>query len=510
MGETMRGLKWFSALLALMLAAPVRADDPREEVFYHIHTRSMRDSNGDGIGDLNGITASLDYLQKLGVTTILLTPLYPARVYHNYFAYSFEGIDPHYGTMADFRRLVRELHRRHMKIYLDMEFQYLAGDHPWWEAARRDPHSPYADWMLWKDRARGAAEDGPFGLRAIEHFGGDTFGVTTVNLKAAPVQAYFHKYLKGWIDPRGDGSMTDGVDGFRWDHMMDDLDSRGLLTHLFADWWKPEMTRLRALNPKVRFIAEQFDWGYGSEYLRAADTDFVFAFPIEKAIRSFDKAAIVNAIAGTAVATPAGKHQMIFVENHDIDRAASDPGMTPDRLRTAAALNILLQGTPIMYYGQELGMRGRLDPGYKTDASAIGVREAFKWSATDAASGQAIWYRKPGQHYWDARFARDHDGRSVEEEARDPASLLARYQRLLALRRAHAALRTGTQRVLDSAPGLLVIERAGAGERLLLVANLTAAPVTYEGARGRDLIGGGGALVGPWQTALFAAEGGGR
>ena len=507
----MPGLRWICALFTLLLATPSHADDPRDEVVYHIFTRSMRDSNGDGIGDLNGITASLGYLQRLGVTTILLTPLYPSRTYHNYFAYSFEGIDPHYGTMADFHRLVGELHRRRMKIFLDMEFQYLADGHPWWVAARRDPHSPYADWLLWKDRERGMAEDGPFGLRYVEHFGGDTFGLTTTNLKAAPVQAYFDRYLKGWIDPRGDGSFTEGVDGFRWDHMMDDLDSRGLQTHLFAEWWRPEHARLRALNPGVRFIAEQWDWGFGGEYLRDADTDFVFAFPIQKAIRNFDKAAIVKALAGTAAATPAGKHQLVFVENHDTDRIASDPGISPERLRTAAALNLLLEGTPIIYYGQELGTRGRIDPGYKVDSSAIGVREAFKWSATDASPGQALWYRTPGQHYWDARFARDHDGISVEEEAGDPASLLNRYRALIALRRAHPALLTGSQRLLESAPGLLVIEREGGGERLRIVANLSPSPVRYEaGGRGRDLIGGGGAMLAPWQTALFASGPGAR
>ena len=161
-----------------------------EALVYHIFQRSFRDSNGDGHGDLNGITASLPYIQSLGVSAILLTPLYPSRVYHNYFATDFEGIDPAYGTNQDFQRLVAELHRRKMKIFLDMEFQYLAEGHPWWTAALADRKSPFANYILWQDRARGIAEDGPFQLRSINHFGRDTHGVTTVALKAPEVRAY--------------------------------------------------------------------------------------------------------------------------------------------------------------------------------------------------------------------------------------------------------------------------------------------------------------------------------
>lgn len=492
-------------------AAPQASDTLDDEVIYHVFQRSLRDSDGDGQGDLNGVRQSLDYLQSIGVTAILLTPLYPSRVYHNYFATSFEGIDPEYGTIDDFRRLVAELHRRGMKIYLDMEFQYLAEGHPWWTAALADRRSPYAEYMLWRDRSAGVAEDGPFALRELKHFGKDTHGVTTVALKAPPVRAYFDRYLHNWVDPNGDGRFDDGVDGFRLDHMMDDLDSRGLLTNLFADFWKPAFDKLRRINPRLTFIAEQWDWQYGETYLTQADTSAVFAFPIHGAIRKFDKDALVAAIEKTAALTPAGKHQLIFAENHDVSRIASDPDISPERLRTAAALTLLLKGTPILYYGQELGMRGVIDKGYETDESAIPVREAFKWAAVDSAPGQAIWYRRPGERFWDQRYARDYDGVSVEEETGRPGSLLERYRALAHLRRTHPALRSGSQRVLPSAPGLLLIERVGGGERLILAVNLSAAAIVYDGAGAgaRDLIGGGGATLRPWQAALFAAPGGG-
>jgi len=352
------------------------------------------------------------------------------------------------------------------------------------------------------------AEEGPFGLREIENFSGHTFGVTTVNLKHPAVKAWADDYLMGWVDPNGDGEFTDGVDGFRLDHMMDDLDSKGLLTDLFADFWKPAFERIRAVNPQVRFLAEQWDWKYGEEYLTRADTDFVFGFPLYEAINSFDAGRIASTMAATAAATPAGKHQLTFIENHDVSRMSSAPGMTPVRQRTAAALLFALRGTPILYYGQELGMRGLMDPGYKTDESAIGVREAFEWHARQDGPNQAVWYRRPGQRYWDQRFTRDDDGISVEEQIDDPKSLLSHYRRLTALRRQFAALRSGEQRVLDSVPGVLVIERSLGDQTLIVVANLTDGELIYggPGAGSPDLISGGGPWLEPGQTAIFDAS----
>ncbi|WP_301750682.1 alpha-amylase family glycosyl hydrolase [uncultured Erythrobacter sp.] len=498
------------ALPAPATAAPAPARNVlADEVVYHIFHRSFRDSNGDGHGDLEGVRQSLPYLETLGVTAILMTPLYPSRVYHNYFATDFEGIDPRYGTRADLQRLIADAHARGIKIYLDMEFQYLAEGHPWWTAALADRNSTYADFMLWDDRAKGIAEEGPFGLREIAHFGRDTHGVTTVDLKHPKVRAYFDNYLKGWVDPDGDGKFDDGVDGFRLDHMMDDLDDKGLLTNLFRDFWNPAFAKLRALNPDLAFIAEQSDWKYGEDYLARSDVSAVFAFPIHDAIRKFDKAALVEAITKTAAITPSGKAQLLFAENHDVSRIASDPGITPEKLRTAASLMFMLKGTPILYYGQELGMRGAMDAGYPTDENHIPVREAFKWAAEDATPGQALWYRRPGERYWDQRYARDHDGVSVAEQTDMPASLLSHYRKLAMLRKAHPALVSGTQQVLESPAGMLMVERKTGAETLVIVTNLSPFALTppVAGEHGPDLINGNSGALKPFQTALYRVPG---
>jgi alpha-amylase len=498
--------KLFAALAVLALAAPAAARGLDNEVFYHIFTRSMRDSNGDRQGDLKGIEQSLAYLKRLGVTSILLTPLTPSPFYHNYFAKSFEGIDPAFGTMADYRHLVRAIHARGMKLYLDQEFQYVAYDHPWFKSAFGHPDSPYSDFLIFHGPNNTQPESAVFGITIAPRFPGAETGITTVNLKSPKVQAWASDYLLSWVDPNHDGDFSDGVDGFRIDHMMDDLDNKHILRDLFDSFWKPNFAKLRSANPKLSIIAEQYDWGDGGDFLRRGSVDAAFAFPLTSAIRSFDKAKIVAAIGRIDHAIPPGKHELVFVENHDMSRIASDPGMTPEKLRTAASLMVLLKGTPSIYYGQELGMRGTARDEYKSDEREIGEREAFRWSAKVEAPGQAVWYKGP-KSYWAERFARDHDGISVEEEDRDPGSLLNHYRRLLKLRAAHPAFRSGEQRVLPTPGTVLAVERSGRGERLLIIANLWDRPAAFP-VTGRDLLSGaritGKVRLRPYETRIIA------
>jgi len=475
----------------LQTAAPVVAAAPAaldNEVFYQIFTRSMRDSNGDRQGDLRGIQQSLPYLRRLGVTSILLTPIQPSPFYHNYFPDKPQGIDPAYGTMADFRALARAIHARGMKLYLDEEFQYVTYDHPWFRSALGNPRSPYSGFFFFHGPNDTKPESAVFGITIAKGFPGIDVGITTINMNAPAFKTWAADYLMSWVDPNHDGDLSDGVDGFRLDHMMDDLDNKHIDTNLFDRFWKPTFAKLRKTNPRLKFIAEQWDWGYGGDYLRRAGVNAVFDFPLAGAIRSFDKAKIVDAIEKTAAAVPAGKHELVFIENHDMPRTASDAGMTPEKLRTAATLSLLLKGTPLIYYGQELGMRGKPRNEYKSDEKDIGDREAFEWSARTEAPGQANWYKGP-KSYWTERFAKDNDGISVAEEDRDPGSLLNHYRRLLKLRAANPAVRSGDQQVLPTAHDILAVERSGSGQHLLIVANLSSLAADYA-VSGHDLLSG--------------------
>jgi len=473
------------APLLLPLAPPAIAATPgtvtaaamRDEVIYHIFFRSFRDSNGDRIGDLKGLTDSLDDIKTLGVTSLLLTPLQPSPFYHNYFATDFAGIDPAYGTMDDYFAFVRAAHARGLRVYLDQEFQYVAEGHPWLTSSRGRAGARFGPYILY-NRPRTNEEPEPFlGVPAWPGYDGRWIGISMVDLRSPAVRGYFARLLVHWIDPHGDGSLRDGVDGFRIDHMMDDLDNKHRLKNLFADFWAPVFANIRARNPAARIIAEQADWGAGDAWLTRGGTDMVFAFPLRFALEKMDKAAILKALAASGSA-PVGKERILFLENHDMDRFMSVVDGDERKARIGAALTLLMRGVPSIYYGQELGMRGRIDARVKSDGAHIGLREAYRWTADLDATGSAIWYRGDATA-WANRFNRSGDGVSLAEERDRPDSLYTFYRRLLALRAARAELRQGDQRSLcDDATAAVCVLRSLGGRRVLVLANTGAAPVT--------------------------------
>jgi glycosidase len=497
-------IAWLAMILLALIAMPASAAasperaKPGDEVFYQVFERSFRDSNGDRIGDLPGLTAKLDYLQQLGITSILLTPLQPSPYYHNYFATDFKAIDPAYGTMDDYFAFVRAAHARGLKVYLDEEFQYVAEGHPWWRDSIGKPHSKYADYLLWRDKEHRVAE--PFLDHATwDGYDGRHIGIAMVDLNRDTVKRYFRDLLLFWADPHGDGSGRDGVDGFRIDHMMDDLDHKGLDKNLFAAFWTPLFRALKERRPQLRILAEQAGWGYGKDWLTRGHADMVFAFPLRGALAQLDKQAIVKALRATEAATPPGKTQVILLENHDIDRFMSLVEGDQAKARAGAAIALMLKGEPLIYYGQELGMRGRpLKNAPVSDGIQIPMREAFRWKADLAAPGSAIWYQG-SQRWWTERFNRSHDGVSLEEEQARPDSLYHWYRKLLALRHARPELRAGEQRILcDDASAVLCILREEGQRRTLLMVNLgaTAARPMLDGsltdtASWDDLLDGG-------------------
>jgi glycosidase len=198
----------------------------------------------------------------------------------------------------------------------------------------------------------------------------------------------------------------------------------------------------------------------------------VFGFPLRNAIVSLKRDSIADALAQMQKRTPPGKGQLVFIENHDMNRFASEMSGDARKERVGAALNILLHGTPLIYYGQEIGMKGRQNKSWGTDANDIPVREAFEWSREANTAGSATWYRGTDA-WWTDRYAKDGDGISVEEEARDPDSLLSFYRRLLTLRRMRPELVSGDQRIVATdRPDVLAVVRSTTAQASLLLVNL--------------------------------------
>jgi alpha-amylase len=456
-----------------------KAGKSQEEIIYHIFQRSFYDSNGDMHGDLNGIRQKLDYLQQLGVTAILLTPLYESVFYHNYFSSDFKKIDPRYGTLQDYINLIKELHRRGMKFYMDMETQYVTEDHPWWKDGLNNLNSPYSDYILYDDKAHTQPSTIVANLKGLLGYDSVYRRITTVNLNSPKVLEYNYQLFKFWVDPNGDGKFDDGVDGFRLDHMMDDLDNKHIMPHLFNTFWNPLLSRLRQINPKLSIVAEQAEWGsLGMDYLKNGGVDRVFAFRLAFAIRSLNKKQIVAAADSVFLSTPANKQQVVFIENHDMARFSYGVKGDENKLKIGSALNLLLGGVPSIYYGQELGMSGTNASLGATDANDIPNRSAFEWYKSDKGKGMAYWYKVKGP--WKAQFNDDvsNDGISLEEEIDKPNSTFNFYCKMIALRKANPVISNGLYKTLQNDKGQVFTFMRYQGDRKLIVAiNLSDKPI---------------------------------
>ena len=454
---------------------PYQAANVPDEIIYHVFQRSFYDSNGDGHGDLAGLTEKLDYLQELGVTSILMLPLYNSVFYHNYFPTDFETIDPEFGTKEDYLNLVREVHRRGMKIYMDMEVLYVTEDHLWFKDSYLNPSSEYSDYIIYNGPGNSEPEPIIWDLSEISSFDGTTRKVATLNMYSEKVRNYLFCLFKYWADPDGNGNFEDGVDGFRIDHMMDDLDGKGKITNLFSGFWKPLFNELKVINPELKIIAEQAGWGkdYGLEYFEQGGADMVFAFGLNMAIKSFNKRQIIDKYDSTLLYTPMNKNQVLFIENHDMQRFSSATGNDAGKMRLGAAFNLLLKGVPSIYYGQEIGMTGIQGSFGRGDGNDIPVREAFEWYSTVEGKGVATWYKDSGP-WWDQTNLKNNDGISVEEEKADPGSLWNFYARLIRLRRSNAAICKGDFRFIDNSNDqVITFLRWDEYQKILVAMNLS-------------------------------------
>ncbi len=278
------------------------------EVFYQIFPRSFRDSNGDGIGDFDGITQELDYLQKLGVTAVWLNPITRAHTYHNYFSDNFDSTDAGFGSNADFTNLVKALHARGMKIFIDMETQYISRFHTWYVNSYMNPTSSYGPYIVYQGSGNTIPDTTSFW-----GYNGVWLTNMVLNLRDSALLSYEKRMYASWVDPNGDGNFYDGVDGFRLDHFMDNLDGTGYNPHMYTDFWKPLFDTLRSINPRLLFLAEQADWGFGSDQLTNGNTDAVFSIPLMFDIQTFNKNTILGGISRNARCYAGGK---IPVHNH--------------------------------------------------------------------------------------------------------------------------------------------------------------------------------------------------
>jgi glycosidase len=471
-------------------AAPVVQWDhewARGAVFYEVFVRSFQDSNGDGIGDLQGLIARLDALNDgnpatdtdLGVDALWLMPVFSSPSYHGYDTVDYETIEPDYGTTADFQRLLDEAHRRGIRVIVDFVMNHTSSQHPWFTESAASPRSPYRDWYLWRPDDPGWTP--PWGgtnhtwheKNGAYYYGVFWGGMPDLNFSTPAVRSEMKRLAAVWLQR--------GVDGFRLDatrHLFangpGDLQNDQPETHVFL---KEFAGHVREVSPRSVLVGE--NWTdtpiiaryFGStEKVRGGDElPMNFNFPLSEAIlkgvESGEGAGIAEKLEEVAELYPAGVIDTPFLTNHDMFRIATQLDGDPAKLRSAAAVLLTLPGAPFLYYGEEVGLKnGGLD---RADELK---RTPMPW---DGTPGGGFTTGKP----WFA-FAPGKETDNVAAQTNDPASLLSWYRRLIRARKGSEALRAGSLTLLSpsnkSAP-VLAFVRESAGERVLVAHNLSGA-----------------------------------
>ncbi|NMO96344.1 DUF3459 domain-containing protein [Paenibacillus lemnae] len=430
-------------------AASVEVDEQPSNVFYEIFVRSFYDSNGDGIGDLNGIIEKLDYLndgdpnttEDLGITGIWLMPINPSPSYHGYDVTDYRSIHPDYGTMDDFKRLMEEADKRGIQVIMDLVVNHSSVQHPWFEESASDTQSDKRDWYVWaEDQGKApsgssaAGSGSPWHLKNGAHYMGAFWdGMPDLNFDNEEVQQEMKDIGKFWLEQ--------GADGFRLDaakHIFEDLASDKSEETLAKNvaWWQEFRTSMNEVNPDAYIVGEVWENAASSisPYLdKAFDSGFNFGLA-EKIIsavqneRDNNLAFTLERTYGLFSKVSGGEFtDAVFLTNHDQNRVFTQLNRNVDQAKMAAGILLTMPGNPFIYYGEEIGMQGS-----KPDEQ---IREPMIWSNTGSDKGQTTW--EP------LKYNEGDRTQGVEQQLNDDQSLLARYRTLIQWRNEMPALRDG-------------------------------------------------------------------
>jgi alpha-amylase len=318
-------------------------------VIYEIFVRSFKDSDGDNIGDLNGVNQMLDYLNDgdpkttddLGIDAIWMMPLCQSPSYHGYDITDYYSIEEDYGTNEDLFKLCREAHRRGIRIIFDLVINHCSSKHPFFADALGNANSPYSEWFKFLDPQQ----------TEYEAFSGYK-GMPELNFDSRPMRDYLLEMAKYWMDPNGDGDFSDGVDGYR-------LDVGKGPPH---DWWKELRRELKQVRPDFLLLGEVWDTVETIHGYFDYEFDMQFDYPAYYGLLQFlnngHKYILTSTLREEKNKFPAQAQLCRFLDNHDNDRILSVVKNSLQRNKLGALILFTLPGTPMVYYGEELGMRG--------------------------------------------------------------------------------------------------------------------------------------------------------
>src|SRR5687768_27161 len=489
-----------SALAAQPARAPIDTTWRQGGVCYEIFVRSFFDSDGDGIGDLAGLTQKLDYVndgnprstRSLGARCIWLMPVAASPSYHGYDVKNYYRVNPEYGTAADFKRLVAEAHRRGIRVLVHLVLNHAASEHPYFKEALPNPESPYPSWFRFSQSP--PAERGPWGqvlwhksaVRDEYYYGIFTAEMPDLNYATRAVREEAERVGRFWLTEMG-------VDGFRLDAVPYLVEEGSALAHTTGTHrtLREFAASMRRAAPSAFTIGEVWDTTGTVLRYYPDQLDAYFAFELSDAlldaVRTSTGQRLMAAYARMQRAMPATRWSP-FQRNHDQTRTVTALGGDLQAARLSAELLLTLPGVPFIYYGEEIGMTG--------DKPDPRLRTPMHWSAGRAAgfTTGAAW--EPLQP--------DSATANVAVQNTDPGSLLNLYRRLIQLRASNRALGSGDFLPLESSdPAVAAFLRRDGARAVLVVANLATTPrsgVTVSSGDGalpasrytmRDLLRGG-------------------
>lgn len=438
-------------------------------VFYEIFVRSFADSNGDGIGDLNGIIQKLDYLNDgnpdtdsdLGINAIWLMPIYPASSYHGYDVIDYYDINPQYGTLEDLKNLLSKAHQRGIRVIIDFVINHTSSKHPWFIDARSNPASQYRAWYIWSIENPGYS--GPWGER-VWHFNYDGqyyYGVFTaempdLNFVNAKVTQEVYKIARFWIEDVG-------VDGFRVDgarHLIEDGKIQANSSATYR-WFEQFQFGIKQMNSQFLTIGEVWDSNFAAvKYVKNDAFDLVFDFELSESILAglnrSDAKKISNALEFNFKLYPQFQ-KANFLTNHDMNRVMDALLMDVNKAKLAAILLLTSPGVPFIYYGEEIGMAGS-----KPDEN---IRKPMQWdSSVNSGFSNATPWQSLNSEY---------KVNNVAELRVDQNSLFTLYRELIQLRNGHISLQTGEFILIDTKnTGIIAFLRKSSQETILVLINL--------------------------------------
>ncbi|MGH9226612.1 MAG: alpha-amylase family glycosyl hydrolase [Acidimicrobiales bacterium] len=471
----------------------------QEAVFYQVYPRSFADSDGDGVGDLEGLRRRLDHLAWLGVDAVWICPFYPSPMADfGYDVADYCDVDPLFGTLADFDGLVADAHARGLRVIVDWVPNHTSDRHPWFVESRASRDSPKRDWYVWRDGSRRSGYAGrPNNWRAA--FGGDAWtfddasgqwylhlflpGQPDLNWRNPEVVGAMHGVLRFWLDREVDGFRIDVVQGLAKDPDLAD-DPPGTVLPRSATNDHPDA---HPLLRDLRRLVDSYPQDpvmVGEVYLLATEQvvpylgrgdELHLAFDFTSLYAPWTAAAWRATLERVAAQLdPVGGWPTWTLSNHDNVRHASRYGGEA-QARAAAVLLLTVRGTPFLYAGEELGLEDAVvpaervvDPGGRDPCRAPipwDASPSHGWAGAGADGAWLPWPPGPDVRNWDT-------------ERDDPASVLHLYRRLLTARRGSAALRRGGLRLLDGlAAEVLAYERwSDGGDRRTVLVNFGPGP----------------------------------